>query len=89
MKKIASVFLCIALSVAGVSAALSRVSVQDNRFVTADGRTIIFRGLDTSDPDKLERNGQWNQHYFEEARAWGIVDRVEGARADEKDKDKE
>src|SRR5215831_1772232 len=53
------------------SGELSRVSVKDNRFVTADGKVIVLRGLDASDPDKLERNGQWNRHYFEEARAWG------------------
>jgi endoglucanase len=49
----------------------SRVSVQGNRFVTADGKTIVFRGLDSSDPDKLERNGQWNRHYFEMVKSWG------------------
>jgi len=48
----------------------SRISVQGNHFVTADGKTIIFRGLDAGDPDKLERNGEWNQHYFEMAKAW-------------------
>ena len=53
------------------SAELSPVNVQGNRFVTADGQTIIFRGLDASDPDKLDRNGQWNRHYFEEAKSWG------------------
>ncbi len=50
---------------------LSRVSVKENHFVTADGKVLVFRGLDTSDPDKLERNGQWNRHYFEQAKAWG------------------
>jgi endoglucanase len=49
----------------------SRVGVQGNHFVTADGNVIIFRGLDTSDPDKLERDGQWNKHYFEMAKSWG------------------
>jgi hypothetical protein len=27
--------------------------------------------LDTSDPDKLQRNGQWNKRYFETAKSWG------------------
>jgi hypothetical protein len=49
----------------------AHVGVQGNHFITADGKTIIFRGLDTSDPDKLERNGQWNKHYFEMAKSWG------------------
>ena len=71
MKKAALVLLCAVLSATGVNAELSRVSVKGNHFVTADGKTVIFRGLDTSDPDKLERNDQWNPHYFEEAKAWG------------------
>jgi hypothetical protein len=49
----------------------ARISVQGNHFVTADGQTMVFRGLDASDPDKLERNGQWNKHYFEMVKAWG------------------
>jgi hypothetical protein len=55
----------------GVFAQPSHISVQGNHFVTADGKTIVFRGLDASDPDKLQRNGEWNRHYFEMARAWG------------------
>jgi endoglucanase len=70
-EKIALVLLCAALSSTGACAELSRIGVQDNHFVTADGRTMVFRGLDTGDPDKLERNGQWNKRYFEQAKAWG------------------
>lgn len=50
---------------------LSRISVQGNKFVTAEGKTIVFRGLDASDPDKLQRNGHWNKEYFEEMKNWG------------------
>ena len=50
---------------------LSQVSVKGNNFVTADGKTIVFRGLDTSDPDKLARDGHWNKAYFEAAKSWG------------------
>lgn len=50
---------------------LSRVSVNGNDFVTEDGKTIIFRGLNTSDPDKLENQGHWNKAYFEEMKNWG------------------
>jgi hypothetical protein len=53
------------------SGELSKISVQANHLVNADGKVIILRGLDASDPDKLERNGQWNRHYFEEAKSWG------------------
>jgi endoglucanase len=71
MKKILLGGLCAALLATQSFAQLSHVSVQENHFVTADGRTIIFRGLDASDPDKLDRNGQWNKHYFEMAKSWG------------------
>jgi endoglucanase len=50
---------------------LSRISVKGNEFVNAEGSTIVFRGLNTSDPDKLVRDGHWNKQYFEEAKSWG------------------
>jgi endoglucanase len=50
---------------------LSRVSVKGNKFVTADGNPIIFRGLNASDPDNLQQKGHWNKQYFEEAKRWG------------------
>ncbi len=50
---------------------LSRISVKGNKFVTADGRPIIFRGLDTSDPNKLVKDGHWNKEYFQEMKNWG------------------
>ncbi|MFZ0829446.1 MAG: cellulase family glycosylhydrolase [Verrucomicrobiia bacterium] len=71
MNKAVIGWLCAGLFATGALAQPSRVSVQGNHFVTADGKSIVFRGLDASDPDKLERNGQWNQHYFEMAKAWG------------------
>ncbi|HEX3890144.1 MAG TPA: glycoside hydrolase family 5 protein [Verrucomicrobiae bacterium] len=71
MKKIIVGLAVSILSALTGAAELSRVSVQGNHFVTADGKTIVFRGLDTSDPDKLDRNGQWNKHYFEMAKSWG------------------
>lgn len=65
-------FLLISVSVASAQPpVLGRVSVQGNKFVTADGQTIIFKGLDTSDPDKLAREGRWNREYFEEMKRWG------------------
>jgi hypothetical protein len=50
---------------------LSRISVQGNRFVTEDGNTIILRGLNASDPDRLASAGQWDTAYFAEMKAWG------------------
>ncbi|WP_089318636.1 glycoside hydrolase family 5 protein [Pontibacter ummariensis] len=68
--------LCLMLMISGVSLAqsaskLSQVSVRGNQFVTADGKAIVFRGLDTSDPDKLQRDGHWNKEYFEAMKSWG------------------
>lgn len=50
---------------------LSRISVKGNQFVTAEGKPIVMRGVGTSDPDKLERNGKWNKEYLGVAKAWG------------------
>ncbi|MEO7960946.1 MAG: glycoside hydrolase family 5 protein [Ginsengibacter sp.] len=56
---------------AQTTASLSQVSVDGNKFVTADGKSIVFKGLDASDPDKLSKAGHWNKEYFEMARSWG------------------
>ncbi|HSB93009.1 MAG TPA: hypothetical protein VLC28_07835, partial [Flavitalea sp.] len=50
---------------------LPAVSAKGNRFVTNDGKPIIFRGLDASDPDKLAKQGHWNKEYFEQVKNWG------------------
>ncbi|MEJ2239933.1 MAG: glycoside hydrolase family 5 protein, partial [Gemmatimonadales bacterium] len=47
---------------------LPLVRADGNRFVGQDGETVMFRGFSFSDPDKLERDGQWNRALFEEAR---------------------
>ncbi|MFK7907586.1 MAG: glycoside hydrolase family 5 protein [Chitinophagales bacterium] len=46
------------------------VKVEDNHFVTENGETIVFKALDTSDPDKLEKDGHWNQEYFRQIKSW-------------------
>jgi hypothetical protein len=51
------------------AALLPRILVDGNRFVDPDGATLVFRGVSVSDPDKLEREGQWNRALFEEARS--------------------
>jgi endoglucanase len=50
---------------------MKQVSVKGNKFVTPDGNAIVFRGLNTSDPDKLEREGHWDKRHFEEIKSWG------------------
>lgn len=52
---------------------LSRIQVQGNQFVDASGQTIVFRGLNTSDPDKLAAEGKWNKRYFQEMKNWGAT----------------
>lgn len=50
---------------------LSQLSVQGNAFVNEAGDTLVFRGLNTSDPDKLANQRHWNKAYFEEIKNWG------------------
>jgi hypothetical protein len=51
--------------------ALTRVQVQGNRFVTTDGKLMVFRGLNASDPDKLDKSGHWEKDYLAEMKRWG------------------
>jgi len=48
-----------------------RIKVKGNSFVDQKGDTIVFRGLSSSDPDKLENDGMWNERYFKEIKDWG------------------
>ena len=50
---------------------LPKISVEGNKFVDQAGKTWIFKGLDTSDPDKLEKSGHWTPEYFKEMKSWG------------------
>jgi hypothetical protein len=71
MKKVLFAFVMLLVHSALFSqATLPRVTVDGNKFV-ADGKPIIFHGLNTSDPDKLENAGHWNKQYFEVMKSWG------------------
>lgn len=59
------------LAAAQAQETLSRIRVQGNQFVNAEGQPIVFRGLNTSDPDKLDRSGHWDETYFQEMKKWG------------------
>jgi endoglucanase len=61
---------CISSYLLNAQTDLKRVSVQGNKFV-ADGKPVVFRGLDFSDPDKLQRDGHWTKAHFQEAKNWG------------------
>ena len=50
---------------------LDRISVNENDFVNTEDKTVVFRGLNTSDPDKLETQEHWNKAYFQEIKNWG------------------
>lgn len=54
-------------------AALSRISVEGNQFVDETGNTVVLRGLNTSDPDKLANEQHWNKLYFQEMKNWGAT----------------
>ncbi len=71
MRRIVCCCLCAGLLCPTAFAQLSRVSVKGNHFVNAEGKVIVFRGLDTSDPEKLVRNGHWNKDYLAAAKSWG------------------
>jgi len=65
------VWLLLTANVYAQTPALSQISVSGNTFVNEEGQVVVFRGLDTSDPDKLSREGHWNRRYFEEMKNWG------------------
>jgi endoglucanase len=48
-----------------------RIRVEGKDFVTRDGQTFVFRGVNIADPDKLEFQGHWNRGLFEEIARWG------------------
>jgi len=50
---------------------LDPIKVDDNRFVNSRGETIILRGVNSSDPDKLVKDDMWTDRYFKEIAAWG------------------
>jgi hypothetical protein len=52
---------------------LPLISVKGNKFVDPDGRTIVFRGIDIADPDKIEHEGHWNKEHFEQVKAMGAT----------------
>ncbi len=52
---------------------LPLIHVDGNKFVDANGKTMLFRGLNIADPDKVERDGHWNKAYFEKIKEWGAT----------------
>jgi len=52
---------------------LPLIKIEGNKFVNADGETILFRGLSISDPDKIENQGHWNKKHFEHVKEMGTM----------------
>lgn len=50
---------------------LPLIKVQGNKFVDPDGKTVLFKGLSISDPDKIEHQGHWNKNHFEKIKDMG------------------
>ena len=50
---------------------VERIRIEGNKFVNESGETIVFRGLNASDPHKLYKSGNWQKSYFDQMKAWG------------------
>lgn len=46
------------------------IKVDGNQFVNENGEIILFKALNTSDPDKLDKDGHWDQEYFSQIKSW-------------------
>lgn len=68
MKLIVLLIMLIPMSAQAQS--LPFVKVDGNRFVNENGETVVFRGMSTSDPDRLEKASHWNKAYLQAARDW-------------------
>ncbi len=49
----------------------SFVRVEGKLFVNEQDETVVFRGVNISDPDKLVKQGKWSKAHFEAAQAFG------------------
>ena len=50
---------------------LPLITVKGNHFVDPEGKTVLFRGVSISDPDKIEGQGHWNREHFAKVREMG------------------
>ncbi len=49
---------------------LPLISVEGNRFVNAEGETVVFRGVALIDAAALLDRGTWGREYFEKVASW-------------------
>jgi hypothetical protein len=59
------------MDVEGLGSLPSTIAVSGNRFVDEAGNTVVFSGVNISDPDKLESGGYWSKIHFEIIKLWG------------------
>ncbi|WP_075187171.1 glycoside hydrolase family 5 protein [Teredinibacter haidensis] len=50
---------------------MSFVRVEGNKLVNESGDTVVFRGVNISDPDKLSLNGKWSKAHFVAVKSYG------------------
>jgi len=50
---------------------MSIIKVEGNKFIDENGKTFVFRGVNISDPDKLQHNGKWSKAHFEAVKSFG------------------
>ncbi|SFU47371.1 Cellulase (glycosyl hydrolase family 5) [Pustulibacterium marinum] len=68
---ISSFFVC--LTMFAQSNKMERIKVEGNEFVNLAGKVMVFRGINTSDPDKLATDGIWGEEYIQEISKWGAT----------------
>lgn len=65
------IFVSCSVSDKKTSEKMSQLKVAGNVFTNEQGETVRLEGVSFSDPDKLERENQWNLRYFQAAENWG------------------
>ncbi len=72
MNNISSLILAVLLSLSYCYGQdLPLIQVQGNQLVDEEGTVFQIKALNSSDPDKLEKEGQWKASYFKEMKEWG------------------
>ncbi len=66
-----SVFMFLACNGEPEASGPEKIVVLGNKFVTASGEEVVFRGLNIKDPHDLDREGHFTKDHFEEAVSWG------------------
>ncbi|TVZ37186.1 aryl-phospho-beta-D-glucosidase BglC (GH1 family) [Alteromonadaceae bacterium 2753L.S.0a.02] len=54
-----------------LSQTMATLRVDKNRLVNDAGETVVLRGVNIGDPDKLAKNGHWRKSHFKAAKTFG------------------